>query len=69
MSRRAWVEQVMGMPVSIHLRGPEVRGPDAERAVAAAYAELVRLDGLFSTYRPESPLSRRRRGDLSLIHI
>ena len=65
MSRRAWVEQVMGMPVSIHLRGPEVRGPEAERAVAAAYAELVRLDGLFSTYRPESPLSRRRRGDLA----
>ena len=27
MSRRAWVEQVMGMPVSIHLRGPQVRGP------------------------------------------
>ncbi len=26
MSRRAWVEQVMGLPVSIHLRGPDVRG-------------------------------------------
>ena len=65
MSRRAWVEQVMGMPVSIHLRGPEVRGPEAERAVAGAYAELVRLDGIFSTYRSESPLSRRRQGDLA----
>jgi thiamine biosynthesis lipoprotein len=63
MSRRAWVEQVMGMPVSIHLRGPDVRGPEPERAVAAAYGELVRLDAVFSTYRPESPVSRRRRGD------
>ena len=44
---------------------PGGAGSEAERAVAAAYAELVRLDGLFSTYRPESPLSRRRRGDLA----
>ena len=53
----------MGLPVSIHLRGPDVRGPEAERAVAAAYAELVRLDELFSTYRPDSPISRQRRGE------
>jgi thiamine biosynthesis lipoprotein len=65
VSRRAWVEQVMGLPVSIHLRGPDVRGPEAERAVAAAYAELARLDAVFSTYRPDSPISRRRRGDLA----
>ncbi len=65
MSRRAWVEQVMGMPVSIHLRGTHVREAEAERAVAAAYAELVRVDAVFSTYRPESALSRRRRGDLA----
>jgi thiamine biosynthesis lipoprotein len=53
----------MGMPVSIHLRGPDVRGAEAERAVAAAYAELVRLDALFSTYRSDSPVSRLRRGE------
>lgn len=53
----------MGMPVSIHLRGPDVRGASAERAVAAAYAELVRLDAVFSTYRPDSDISRRRRGE------
>ena len=63
MSRRAWVEQVMGMPVSIHLRGPEVRGAEAERSVTSAYAELVRLDAVFSTYRPDSDISRRRRGE------
>ena len=65
MSRRAWVEQMMGLPVSIHLRGPDVRGAEAERAVAAAYAELVRLDATFSTYRPDSPISRRRRGEVA----
>ncbi|MEP6649297.1 MAG: FAD:protein FMN transferase [Lapillicoccus sp.] len=64
MSRRAWVEQVMGLPVSIHLRGPYVRAAEAERAVAAAYSELVRLDALFSTYRLDSPVSRRRRGEV-----
>ena len=53
----------MGMPVSIHLRGPDVRGAAAERAVASAYAELVRLDAVFSTYRPDSEISRRRRGE------
>ena len=55
----------MGMPVSIHLRGPDVRGAAAEQAVAAAYAELVRLDALFSTYRPDSSISRRRRGEVT----
>jgi len=64
MTRRAWVEQIMGLPVSIHLRGPDVRGVESERAVAAAYAELVRLDALFSTYRPDSPVSRQRRGEV-----
>ena len=55
----------MGMPVSIHLRGPDVRGAETEQAVAAAYAELVRLDALFSTYRADSPISRRRRGEVT----
>ena len=55
----------MGIPVSIHLRGPDVRGAAAEQAVAAAYAELVRLDALFSTYRPDSSISRRRRGEVT----
>ncbi|MDQ6716283.1 MAG: FAD:protein FMN transferase [Actinomycetota bacterium] len=66
MSRRAWVEQIMGMPVSIHLRGDGVRGREAERAVAAAFAELGRMDRLFSTYDPHSQLSRFQRGELSL---
>jgi FAD:protein FMN transferase len=58
----------MGMPVSIHLRGPQVRDGEAERAVAGAYEELRHIDELFSTYRPDSQLSRLRRGELDPRH-
>ena len=47
----------MGMPVSVHLRGPHL-GPAADAAVAAVYAELRRLEALLSTYRPDSDVSR-----------
>jgi len=64
--RRAWVEQVMGMPISVHVRGPGARGPEAERATAGLFASLRASDALFSTYRPGSQVSRLRRGDLDL---
>lgn len=64
--RRAWVEHVMGMPISIHLRGQEVRGEVAERAVADAYAILRDMDAIFSTYRGDSELMRLRREELGL---
>jgi len=35
-----------------------IRHPDAERLVAAARAEIVRLEGVFSLYRADSALSR-----------
>lgn len=66
--RRAFVEQVMGMPVSIHLRGGvegELDGPDVETAVAQTFAVLRRVDSVFSTWREDSDLMRVRRGDLS----
>ena len=66
MSQRAWVEQVMGLPVSIHLRGPRTRDVDIEAVVAAAYAELRAVDGLFSTWRPDSEVSQLRRGERQL---
>ena len=65
-ARRAWVEQVMGMPVSIHLRGEGVDGPEAEGAVAEAFATLRQMDGIFSTYRDDSDLMRLRRGETDL---
>ena len=63
-TRRAWVEQVMGMPVSIHLRGRGSRTPEAESRVQAAYDELRAVDVLFSPYLWDSEVSRIDRGEL-----
>jgi thiamine biosynthesis lipoprotein len=63
-ARRAWVEQLMGMPVSIHLRGPGSRGAEAESRVQAAYDELRAVDVLFSPYLWDSEVSRIDRGEL-----
>ena len=56
----------MGMPMSIHLRGPGASSVDAEAAVTMAYEELRRADALFSTYRTDSDVSRINAGDLTL---
>ena len=56
----------MGLPVSIHLRGPDLTSSEVQRAVSAAFAELHRMDALFSTWQPDSQVSRLRRGELVL---
>jgi len=68
VSQRAWVEQLMGMPVSIHLRGAGVRDAAVESAVAEAFADLRHVDEVFSTWKPESQVSRVRRGELAVEH-
>jgi thiamine biosynthesis lipoprotein ApbE len=65
-ARRAWVQQIMGMPVSIHLRGESVDEPDAEHAVAQAFRTLRDMDSIFSTYREDSDLMRLRREEVDL---
>ena len=62
--RRSYVEQVMGLPVSLLLRGPGAR--DTQEAAAAVYAELRQVDAVFSTYRDDSQVSRLQRDDLGL---
>jgi thiamine biosynthesis lipoprotein len=63
------VEHVMGTAVSIHLH---VRSdsPAPSTTVGAALekacTELHRADALFSTWKPDSPLSKVRRGTLPL---
>jgi thiamine biosynthesis lipoprotein len=64
--RRAWVEQVMGLPVSVHVRGPDVRSTRTELCVADLFAQLRRADEVFSTYRPDSEIARWERGELAL---
>ncbi len=61
------VEHVMGTAVSFHLDVDSTRSnADIRRAVTSACAELHEVDRVFSTWKPESPLSRLRRGDLPL---
>lgn len=64
--RRVWVEQVMGLPISIHIRGTE-RAPasEVETAVTQAFSHLRRVDTVFSAWRDDSDLMRLRRGELA----
>lgn len=64
LPRRAWVEQVMGLPVSVHVRGDAAGSDAVERAVEELYASLRRADARFSTYRPDSEVSAIRRGEV-----
>jgi thiamine biosynthesis lipoprotein len=73
----AHVEHVMGTAVSLHLRvrsdaraersstSTESDGL-ADHLLERACAELHRADALFSTWRPESPMSRVRCGSLAV---
>ena len=65
-ARRAWVEQIMGMPISIHLRGADVDALAAHEAVAEAFRTLRQMDSIFSTYRDDSDLMRLRREEVQV---
>lgn len=66
VARRAWTEQVMGMPVSVHVRGAAAHDDATREAVAGAFAALRAVDATFSPFRADSELSRLRRGELAL---
>ena len=66
--RRAFVEQVMGLPVSVHVRG-EVDRPEVGTAVEQVWGVLHRADAVFSTWRPDSELMRLRRGEASATRL
>jgi thiamine biosynthesis lipoprotein len=62
---RAYLEMIMGLPFSLHIRGPF--GPLAEAAaVQAVWASLRQADRVFSTFRPDSDISRIDRGELTV---
>ncbi|HET9068960.1 MAG TPA: FAD:protein FMN transferase [Amaricoccus sp.] len=54
-----WHGRALGAPATLILHHPD-RG-EAERLLAACAAELDRLEGIFSLYRPESALSALNR--------
>ena len=66
LERRSWVEHLMGMPVSIHVRGAGARGEDVAVTVASVYTSLRAAEDVFSTWRPDSQVSRLQRGEISL---
>ena len=60
-----YVAQLMGMPVSLALRGRHARDARGGRAWAAVVRELEEVDAVFSTYRPDSAVCRIDRGELA----
>lgn len=64
--RRVFVAQIMGLPMSVHIRGPKAGGAEVAQAVEIAFDALRADDATFSTWKPDSPVSRIRRGELSL---
>ena len=60
------VVHVMGMPISLALRGRHADTADGRRAWAAVIGQLQQVDRTFSTYRDDSVINRIDRGELSL---
>ena len=61
-----YVEHVMGMPISLALRGRHTDDAAARGAWAEALAALRDVDRVFSTYRPDSFVSRLARAEIAI---
>lgn len=59
------VEHVMGMPISVALRGRHADTPTGREAWRGAIHELREVDVVFSTYREDSIINRLGRGELT----
>ena len=64
MTDPAWraVEQVMGLPISVALRGRHAGSAAGGAAWSAVVAELREVDAMFSAHRPDSWVSRHNAG-------
>jgi thiamine biosynthesis lipoprotein len=60
------VAQVMGMPISLALRGRHAGDEQGRRAWERVLESLRDADAVFSTYRADSVISRLNRGELDL---
>lgn len=61
-----YVAHLMGMPVSLALRGQHTDDDAARAAWEHCVAELTEVDRVFSTYRQDSVISRLSRGEIDL---
>jgi thiamine biosynthesis lipoprotein len=64
--RAVFVRQIMGLPISLHVRGPRAREPRVAGEVDGFFAALIADDLRFSPWKPQSQVSRIRRGELRL---
>lgn len=62
---RAFTQQIMGMPISVHVRAHDADRSDIADAAGHVFEHLRKVDSVFSLYRPDSDLMRWRRGRLS----
>ncbi|HET8980896.1 MAG TPA: FAD:protein FMN transferase [Solirubrobacteraceae bacterium] len=62
-------EPVMGTVVSFVVHPGDLGAAAAAAAVARACQILHEADAIFSTYRPDSPVSRLRRGEAALAEL
>jgi thiamine biosynthesis lipoprotein len=63
---RRYVAHLMGMPVSLALRGRHTDDDGAREAWERCVAELTEVDRVFSTYREDSVISRLAREGIDL---
>lgn len=64
---KRYVEHVMGMPISLALRGRHADDEFAAQAWLDALEILHAADRMFSTYRADSYISRLDRGELTVV--
>lgn len=60
------VVQLMGMPISLAIRGRHANTSAGFDAWQSVIKDLSEADRIFSTYRPESVISRFNRGELTM---
>ncbi|MEI2779271.1 MAG: FAD:protein FMN transferase [Tetrasphaera sp.] len=65
IGRVAFVDMIMGMPISIHVKAADTARPEIAAAADNAFATLRKVDALFSRWRSDSELSRLQAGDIA----
>lgn len=70
VGRRAFVRQIMGMPISVHVRAADPDRDDIASGVERVFAHLTKVDAVFSTWRSDSALLRlqHREVDVEQVH-
>lgn len=63
------VEHVMGMPICLALRGRHAEDASGRDAWRAVISDLREVDEVFSTYRPDSTISRLGRGEITAADL